>query len=476
MNSPKLFISYSWSSHEHQDWVIKLAEDLCADGVDVILDVWDLRVGNEANVFMEQMVSDPEIQKVIIVCDKVYVEKANKREGGVGIETQIISKEIYDKVGQNKFVAVVSEKDDKDKPYLPIYCKTRIYIDLSDQEFYEKNYDKLLRWIYDKSIFQKPKIGKRPSNLEETERFIITRSKSRRVIDTIMSGKSNSGGVLEDYFEAFAESLDNFKINEIVGEYDDLVVKNIEQFSPCRDELINIFIILAKYKNIEDTDVKVHRLFEMLAQYLFVSEFENPNIDISRDNYKFIINELFLYCIAIFLKHNCFDYVSYLFNNKYLIKKNMTHRTNILLSFDIFFSQINCLIRRNARLGMNDNSLLATLLHERCTNAKIQFEYLMQADLILYLRSYKGLLDNEDIRNKWIPHTLKYKKDHLPFEIFVRSTSSSFYKNFERILNIKVKNELINLFKFIHDDDIYFARNKILYEAITGIKNLCIYR
>lgn len=36
--NPKLFISYSWSSEEHGQWVINLATSLRESGVDVILD------------------------------------------------------------------------------------------------------------------------------------------------------------------------------------------------------------------------------------------------------------------------------------------------------------------------------------------------------------------------------------------------------------------------------------------------------
>lgn len=41
------------------------------------------------------MVSDTEIQKVLIISDKKYADKANGRDGGVGTETQIISAEVY---------------------------------------------------------------------------------------------------------------------------------------------------------------------------------------------------------------------------------------------------------------------------------------------------------------------------------------------------------------------------------------------
>jgi hypothetical protein len=51
--------------------VLRLAGELRASGVDVTLDKWDLKEGHDAHAFMEQMVTDPDIEKVIMVCDKI---------------------------------------------------------------------------------------------------------------------------------------------------------------------------------------------------------------------------------------------------------------------------------------------------------------------------------------------------------------------------------------------------------------------
>jgi len=37
-DSPKTFISYSWTDTEHEEWVLDLARDLREFGVDVIID------------------------------------------------------------------------------------------------------------------------------------------------------------------------------------------------------------------------------------------------------------------------------------------------------------------------------------------------------------------------------------------------------------------------------------------------------
>lgn len=79
--NPKVFISYSWAVQER---VIDLANRLIDDGVDVVIDVYDLKDGQDKYAFMEQSVSDKSIDKVIIICDKTYSDKANSRSGGVG--------------------------------------------------------------------------------------------------------------------------------------------------------------------------------------------------------------------------------------------------------------------------------------------------------------------------------------------------------------------------------------------------------
>ncbi|ENX45025.1 MULTISPECIES: SEFIR domain-containing protein [Acinetobacter] len=61
---PKLFISYSWSSSEHEEWVLELAENLIKDGIDIALDKWELREGDDPIIFMESMVNDPTITRI----------------------------------------------------------------------------------------------------------------------------------------------------------------------------------------------------------------------------------------------------------------------------------------------------------------------------------------------------------------------------------------------------------------------------
>ena len=64
---------------------------------------------------MEQCVTNHEIDRVLIICDKSYAEKADFRTGGVGDKIIIISPEVYGKVQQEKFIPVIVELDDYKK-------------------------------------------------------------------------------------------------------------------------------------------------------------------------------------------------------------------------------------------------------------------------------------------------------------------------------------------------------------------------
>lgn len=97
VDKPKVFISYAWSSEEYKQKVLSFSKQLINDGVDVLLDRY-LAPGIDLTAFMESSVNDESVTNVLLLMDKVYTEKANKRQGGVGTETQIISPELYGKV------------------------------------------------------------------------------------------------------------------------------------------------------------------------------------------------------------------------------------------------------------------------------------------------------------------------------------------------------------------------------------------
>ena len=444
MSEPKLFISYCWSSTEHEDWVLRLGTELRENGVDVILDKWDLKEGNDANAFMEKMVSDEEIKKVILVIDDQYSEKANKRAGGVGTETQIISAEVYESVDQNKFVAVIANRDHEGNAKLPVFYKSRIYIDLSDEDLYAKNFEQLLRWVYDKPLNVKPELGAKPSFLNEgTNVSLETSVAFRRLTDAIKNARPNASGVLVEYFNLFSQNLRKFRLEPSEGadDFDQKVIDNIEKFIPARSELIEVFASLAQYDSTTTTATAIHKFFESLIPYLYKPEGVSTSHDWDFDNLKFIVQESFILCISVLLKYERFDIVEHLVNQRYYIEKDDIHGQSRMDSFGIFRNYLRSLSHRRDRLKLRRLSLHADLMKERCSDSGISFNYIMQADFLLYLADVlQALKESRD--QSWWPETLVYKSFRGgTFEMFLRSESKEYFKRIAPIFNIELKSD-----------------------------------
>ena len=217
---PKIFISYSWSS---DTLVIDLANRLVSHGVDVVLDKWDLKEGNDKYKFMERCVNDSSITKVLIICDKAYAQKANDRTGGVGDETVIISSEVYGNARQEKFIPIIAERDEEGKEYVPTYIKTRIYIDLSDPEKYEVEYEK--------PQFVKPQLGKKPEWLEEEKtNFFHVKDLIRQIRGSNTPVKRRN--CITRFQEAYIEALKSYYICGVEPEE---AYNNFLNIKPLRD-------------------------------------------------------------------------------------------------------------------------------------------------------------------------------------------------------------------------------------------------
>jgi hypothetical protein len=458
MEYPKLFISYSWSNDDHINWVINLATELRDSGVDVILDKWDLKEGNCANSFMEKMVSDDKIKKVIIVCDREYANKSDQKKGGVGTETQIISPEVYSKVQQDKFVAVISEKDANGKPYLPIYLKSRIHIDLSDDNIYASNFQQLLRWIYGEPTYPKPPIGKKPSFLKQENQINLeTEILFRRAVEAIRQSKGSAQGNISEFFSLFCLNLEKFRISNQTSPdviFDDQLIKNIEEFIPYKNQIIELISLIAQYNTPNTIDL-IHRFFENLIPYMQKPENVTLWTDTDFDNFKFIINELFLYTIAIFLRNERFELVGELIHKEYYIEKS-DYGTSETESFCIFRTFLNSLKTRNNRLSLRRSSLHADLIKERATASGVEFKELMQADFVLYVNSLINRVQHgHEILHNWYPETLVYlgwNNNGSKFEIFTRGKSKKYFNKIKCILNINSKDELSPLIKTLEED------------------------
>jgi len=83
----------------------------------------------------------------------------DKRQGGVGYESMVITSELAEHILTNKFIPVL-RKGTWDSS-LPLYLKSRMGVNFSDEPYREDEYEKLLRVLHGEPI-QPPPLGTRP--------------------------------------------------------------------------------------------------------------------------------------------------------------------------------------------------------------------------------------------------------------------------------------------------------------------------
>lgn len=157
---PKVFISYSWDSEVHKKWVLDLAIKLRENGIDAILDQWELGPGKPISNFMGKSIEISD--RVICIMTPNYKTKSNAEEpkGGVAYESSIMAAETIKNISTTKFIPLL--RDGNDNNAIPDFLIGRTYIDIRNDNSFEDRLEELLRNIYNEPKDKKPPIGRRP--------------------------------------------------------------------------------------------------------------------------------------------------------------------------------------------------------------------------------------------------------------------------------------------------------------------------
>lgn len=455
----KLFISYSWSSKNHEEWVLNLAERLVSNGVDVEFDKWSLKEGQDKYHFMESMIKSKEIDKVLLILDKKYCDKANQRDGGVGTEAQIISPEIYANVEQEKFIPIIAEKDENGVPFMPTFLNGRKYIDLSANEIFEEGFDALLRNIYKRPEFIKPKLGKAPSYLfEETPMSFKTSNLLRSFEFRYNKNPNNINYLINEFLEFFYSDLSGFTINFTmrypVG-FGQEICDSIAAYTPLRNDFIEFFDNIIKKEILFDSNILI-KFIEKLPVLTFPQDGRGSWSIYEFDNFRFYNHEIFLNLIALTLKYENFKLMDELLNSAYFFKESFQSKSEPE-SFGKLFNPINSIKPYyDQTFSLNHYSPMADLLVKRIS-AYISKDNLIDADCIC---CYLGLL--KDIN--WFPLTYIYRERNK-IEFFFRLVSQKHFEKVKSVFGVKSIEEFRELINNYHNN--HPNQNPIRYNSIT---------
>jgi hypothetical protein len=445
--APRIFISYSWTSENHIEWVAELATRLMSDGIDVILDQWSLKHGQDVHDFMEQSVKDPSVKRVLIISDAAYAAKANNRSGGVGKESLIISAKIYADVGQQKFVPLVCERDSDGKPCLPVFLDGRWFIDFSNLDAEAPAYEELIRNIFDRPTRPKPAVGTPPTHLFDGDGTTISsRVKGGRFCTVVESGKGNLVAAFNDFGDAFVTDLEDLRIEYSHDQeacWCRRLTENIAKSKVHRDTFVNAVRSGITLDNHEGFIDLLTALLEQLLAFRSRPQTSGAFFTISEDNYKFILYELFLYVVASGLKARRFNGTRRLLDHRF-VAANMENCGRLeAFRYESFNGDASSLDGKCAERGNSRRlSVMADLVHDRADRRDIKFSDLIQADAVCFLASFRS-----DRYFGWFPRTFVYAHKVGALELFVRAVNEAGLSPLKTLLAIKAPEELLKMFR-----------------------------
>jgi tetratricopeptide (TPR) repeat protein len=158
MSHPKVFISYSHDSAKHADRVLALSDRLRADGIDCILDQYEISPPEGFPRWMDRQIRDADF--VLMICTQTYYYRVMGEEKpgkglGVSWESNEIYQYIYDAGSSNtRFIPALPEEGSTSEIPLP-WRGVKYY-----RAFTEQGYEELYRRLTNQPSTPKPALGK----------------------------------------------------------------------------------------------------------------------------------------------------------------------------------------------------------------------------------------------------------------------------------------------------------------------------
>lgn len=455
LKKPKVFVSYSWTTPEHEDWVLDLARALHHDDIDVVLDKWDLRPGHDSIQFMEAMVLDPSITKIIMVIDEKYSERANDRSGGVGIESTILSQDLYSKKASKDIVAVIAEPGSKP----PLFYASRIYIDLSKSDTYPAQYQQLVRWLYDRFEYERPKTqGQRPSYIteENVTNVLLTELEYRFALDSVEKGKTNASGMVKTYLDKFHKELSKLSIQE---KLEGLSSVNLDE--AVKTELLKSFqqfqLHIREFKillNSVCTHFPDQRIFNHFKNFLesnlnyLCNQPSQSKFNAEICLFEIINYQLLLSVIAILVKNDELNTVKDILDEIYIFPAfHIKARNKGSSYFNIFAPSKDKIL--NILFDQDFIEPIAELFKNHTDSEIVDFNDLREADALLYFKYVAlAIIENKSFV-LWHPHLgITFGWDPSPLKIFIKAGKKA---NHDKLVEFFNARDLLFLFNLIPD-------------------------
>ena len=420
--SPKVFISYNWTSHDYKSKVLDIADRLIkVDRVDVIIDEYDLKGSQGVVAFMEKLKTDGSITHVLVMCDSAYVLKAESRRKAVGVEAQIVSPDVYNDIGQVRVLPIVMERTSDGEPALPTFLRSQLYFDFSSVESMHREWERLGRHLWGKPLRGKPQKGVSvPKYLSEAsgEDFVSSRSSWQALRYALHEDRPTTALLREELLDAFETEIAEVEEKPAEGEPGKA---SLDYWKDClrrQNKVKDLLVDWCRSEALIDSERAVEKcIIPLLERIHSISHFSNDRRHLSpafRDALSVFGYEMALYCTACLMGVDSPNALRKLLEHPFC---DPDHSGRVHLCLGAFCHHSDYMEAWNQEQGRRWRSPMAERMIESTSHPKFNKNNLMEAEALIFMMSVlKGA--------KWYPYTAVYASHGVRLSWFSKARYS----------------------------------------------------
>ena len=263
---PVVFISYSWDSELHKEWVLNLSKDLRERyRVYTLLDRYNCG-GDDLITFMQKGLKRAD--RVLLIGTPRYLEKLeNSKGGGAKFEDQIITISLYQKMDSQKFIPVLREGSFSES--FNLLLGNRVGYNLSDDGRYEEELQDLAADLWGQPMNQAPILGPKPNFTPASQVLQPAKPETPQDFATLVKmylPNQAARIILDDLIEKEADNAYK-KINQQADYRLSLTTEIFNRFNEIHQEaisnLLQTVVPIVRYGTIEQAQLLVDAMVKL---------------------------------------------------------------------------------------------------------------------------------------------------------------------------------------------------------------------
>lgn len=319
---PRVFISYCWENPETVRRVHEFADFLDHNGIHLEMDRY-LPEGASLYKFMESMVNDPGVDRVLCFIDRAYTRREQEGEGGVSVETTIISQDVYDQVSKTgrpvRFIPVLLEKPGEGERAVPVMFATAKQVWMTDAATDDQNKVRLLNLCAGQPEYTRSQSAKLPAHLRPGSVAFDSRASGLATLVQTQVQQDRPQRALvsfQDYLDALADAFERFNLDVDAGHYHH---NRTQQISELVDERA---AVMTEYAETLDAVLRsgdsapVDDLLDFFARLLRLNFSHRASL-VTKDVSRVFTREFFTVAVALLIRRRLYTDVPVLLTHRY---------------------------------------------------------------------------------------------------------------------------------------------------------------